>query len=161
MKINRARLVKQLKEDEGVRYNIYKCPAGYDTIGAGRNIESLGLTQEEIKYLGMESLEEIYEKELTEADVEFLLANDIDRVLEEVQSNFTWFNRLDAVRKEVVLNMVFNLGLPRFKKFKKMIAALQEGDYDEAAQQMLNSLWYTQVGHRSQRLTLAMLNGQF
>lgn len=161
MKINRARLIQQLKIDEGVVPRVYKCPAGYDTVGVGRNLESIGLSQQEIKYLGMQTFEEIYDKELSDADMEFLLSNDIDRVVDEIRNSFDWFERLDGVRKEIVVNMVFNLGLTRFRGFKNMIAALKAGDYMQASREMMDSRWYRQVGDRAVRLTLAMQEGKF
>jgi lysozyme len=161
LRINRARLTKQLRIDEGVSYKVYRCPAGFDTVGVGRNLEALGLTDQELKYLGMESMDEIYETELSDADVEYLLSNDIDRVVDEINDNFEWFAGLNDVRKEVVVNMVFNLGLPRFKQFKKMIAAIKDGDFDRASREGMDSRWYTQVGDRGPRLMVALLTGQW
>jgi lysozyme len=110
-KINRARLIKQLKIDEGFIPHVYACPSGFDTVGIGRNLEARGLSGLEIEYLGMENFDDIYEKELTPAEGEFLLNNDIDLVLDQVSNEFEWFDSLNAVRKEIIINMVFNLGL--------------------------------------------------
>lgn len=159
LQINRARLIKQLKIDEGVRYRVYKCPADFDTIGVGRNLESIALTQDELHYIGLESMDEIYETELSDADIEYLLSNDIDRVVDEIRANFGWFNELNDVRKEVVVNMVFNLGLPRFKQFRKMINAIKDGDFERASREGMDSRWYTQVGDRGPRLMVALLTG--
>lgn len=109
----------------------------------------------------MQTFEEIYDKELSDADMEFLLSNDIDRVVDEIRGSFDWFERLDGVRKEIVVNMVFNLGLTRFRGFKKMIAALEAGDYSRASREMMDSRWYRQVGDRAVRLTLVMQEGKF
>jgi lysozyme len=56
--------------------------------------------------------------------------------------------------------MIFNIGMPRFKQFKKMIAALEEGDWSEAANQMMDSKWAKQVGKRAERLRDMMETGE-
>ena len=63
---------------------------------------------------------------------------------------------LDEDRKNVIINMVYNLGLPKFLKFKKLIKALRKQDYEQAAFEMKNSKWYKQVGNRSERLIKRM-----
>jgi lysozyme len=129
--MDKQRLFKQLRLHEGVEKFPYKCTAGYLTIGVGRNIEERGLLDDEI---------------------DFLLDNDIEVVMNEVSVTFDWFFDLSEVRQRVVADMIFNLGLPRFKQFKNMIAALEAGDWAEAANQMMDSKWAKQVGKRAERL---------
>ena len=66
---------------------------------------------------------------------------------------------LDPVRRGVVLDMLFNLGLPRFRGFRDMISALMRDDYETAADEMLDSLWSDQVKGRSQKLANMMRTG--
>jgi lysozyme len=129
--MDKQRLFKQLRLHEGVEKFPYKCTAGYLTIGVGRNIEERGLLDDEI---------------------DFLLDNDIEVVMNEVSVTFDWFFDLSEVRQRVVADMIFNLGLPRFKQFNNMIAALEAGDWAEAANQMMDSKWAKQVGKRAERL---------
>ena len=129
--MDRQRLFKQLRLHEGVEKFPYRCTAGYLTIGVGRNIEERGLPDDEI---------------------DFILDNDIEVVMNEVSVTFDWFFDLSEVRQRVVADMIFNIGMPRFKQFKKMIAALEEGDWSEAANQMMDSKWAKQVGKRAERL---------
>jgi lysozyme len=56
----------------------------------------------------------------------------------------------------VIANMMFNLGLPRFSRFKKMIRAIELGDWQSAADEMIDSKWYQQVTARARRLEAAM-----
>jgi lysozyme len=133
--MDRQRLFKQLRLHEGVEKFPYRCTAGYLTIGVGRNIEERGLLDDEI---------------------DFILDNDIEVVMSEVSVTFDWFFDLSEVRQRVVADMIFNMGLPRFKQFKKMIAALEEGDWSEAANQMMDSKWAQQVGMRASRLATMM-----
>jgi len=74
---------------------------------------------------------------------------------------FPWFDTLDPVRQDVVINMIFNLGVNGFKGFKKMILALEFGDYQEAAAQMLDSKWANQVGNRAVELAEMMRTGEY
>ena len=132
-----ARTIEQIKFDEGLSIKLYQCSVGKMTIGYGRNIEDNGISEEEADYL---------------------LMNDIKRVQKELRANFEWFGLLSTARQGALINMCFNLGITRLLGFKKMIAALEMGDYQEAANQMLDSKWARQVGGRSGRLSDVMRN---
>lgn len=137
--MDKERLFSQLRLHEGVETKPYKCTAGYLTIGVGRNIEERGLSDDEIDYI---------------------LGNDVDIATSELASTFAWFSGLDDVRMRVVVDMVFNLGMPRFKQFQNMIAAIEAEDWSEAAAQMMDSRWAKQVGQRAERLRDMMETGE-
>ena len=130
-------LKEMLIEHEGLRLKPYKCSAGKWTIAVGRNLDDLGITEEEAMHL---------------------LKNDVARVENEL-SQLPWFHELNETRKNVVIDMCFNLGLSRFLGFKKTIAAIEMGDYEEAAIEMLDSKWAIQVGNRAKKLAWMMVNG--
>ena len=131
-------LVDLLIKHEGIELKPYKCSAGRYTIGIGRNLQDCGITAQEAL---------------------FLLDNDIERVTKELEVlRFTQY--LNEPRKIALLDMLFNIGFPRFLKFKRMIAALEEQDYDEAALQMLDSKWATQVGNRAIELSEMIRTGK-
>lgn len=132
-------LIKMLVTHEGLRLKPYLCTSGKLTIGVGRNLDDVGITEEEALYL---------------------LKNDVVRVLQELQDNLLYWEDLIAVRKEVLADMCFNLGLARFLRFRKMLAALDQKNYIEAAAEMLDSRWAQQVGQRAQTLAQMMRNGQ-
>lgn len=90
-----------------------------------------------------------------------LLDNDIATVRREAERAFPWFSHLSPVRKDVVLNMAFNLGLPGFRRFKKTIAAIKAEDWEKAAREMLNSRWAKQVGKRAEELAAMMKRGKY
>ena len=117
-----------LVRHEASRNYPYRCSAGKLTIGVGRNIEDIGLSNDEIEYL---------------------LNNDINRVTAELSSNFEWFRGLSEQRKCAMIDMCFNIGISRLKGFKKMLAAMEAGDYEKAASEAKDSRWYNQVGRRS------------
>ena len=134
-----SNLIAQLKRHEGLELMPYKCTSGKTTIGVGRNLEDIGITEQE---------------------AELLLLNDIGRVKQELV-NDQWYMDLDPVRKAVIENMSFNLGYPTLKKFQNMISSISQGDYETASKEMLNSRWSKQVGQRSIELAEQMRTGQW
>ena len=88
-----------------------------------------------------------------------MLRNDIKEVCQRL-SHYTWYTELDCVRQRVIVDMVFNLGLGGFLRFQKTIAALEKHDYCEAAKEMLDSRWASQVGQRAERLAQMMRSGE-
>ena len=134
-----SNLIAQLKRHESLELKPYKCTSGKLTIGVGRNLEDIGITEQE---------------------AELLLLNDIGRVKQELV-NDQWYMDLDPVRKAVIENMSFNLGYPTLKKFQNMIASISEGNFELASKEMLNSRWSKQVGQRSIELAEQMRTGQW
>lgn len=157
---------EQLILHEGLRLEIYKCPAGKWTIGVGRNLEAKGLTAKEQECIfgvsGLnknEVIDALFGRKITKEDALFLLQNDIAEVTEQLEK-FEWFNRLDEVRQKVIVDMRFNLGMAGLLQFKRMIAALIDRDWIKASEQMVDSRWYHQVGNRSKRLVEMMRTGE-
>ncbi len=136
----RNNLKELLIKHEGIELKPYKCTAKKITIGIGRNLEDNGITQEEALYL---------------------LNNDITRIENEVTKKFTWFKNLNEARQDVILNMVFNLGLGGFMKFKNTIRFLETGQYSQAAIELLESAWADQVGDRAKELSKIMAKGSY
>jgi lysozyme len=159
-------LEDQLILHEGLKLEAYRCPAGYWTIGVGRNLETKSLSKGEQQYiLGRDGLTPqqvinlLKQRGITKEEALMLLAHDIQDCEQDLKQ-FGWFNRLDPVRRKVVLDMRFNLGPGGFRGFRKMIAALERDDYDTAADEMVDSAWYHQVGNRSKRLVTMMRTGE-
>ena len=107
------------------------------------------------------SIDHVYEWGITEADAVYLAENDVQIVEEELLRAHPCVDRLDAVRQLVLVDMAFNLGVPRLSKFKKMWAAIHEEKFDVAAKEMLDSRWANQVKSRSTKLAHAMHHGEF
>ena len=161
MKYDRTHYIEKLIKHEGIVLNVYKDSLGIDTIGIGRNLEDRGITQEELDDLDIPSIDHVYEYGITEEDAVYLATNDIEIVEEELGRAHSCIEDLDAVRQLVVMDMAFNMGVPRLCKFKKMWAAIHAGDYNTAAVEMLDSRWATQVGTRAIKLSKAMEEGKF
>jgi len=136
--INLKRLTEQLIIHEGLRLKPYKCSAGKATIGVGRNIEDVGITKEEAM---------------------FLLSNDIARVAGQCVAEFDWFNDLSELRKEAIINLVFNMGLSKFKQFKRTIAYIESGDFVIAGAELLDSNYARQVGNRAVEVANMLADG--
>ena len=161
MKYNPQDLIDKLVVSEGLRLQVYKDTLGIDTIGIGRNLEDRGITQQELDDLDIPSIDHVYEWGITEADAVYLAENDVQIVEEELLRAHPCVEQLDAVRQLVLVDMAFNLGVPRLCKFKKMWAAIHENKFDVAAKEMLDSRWANQVKSRSTKLAHAMHHGEF
>lgn len=139
MTLDRVKLRAALVADEGLRLRPYTDPVGKITIGVGRNLTDDGISA-------------------TEAMA--LLDADIDRTRTELHAAFAWFDGLDDVRQRALVNMAFNLGLPRLRGFVQLLDRLEAGDYPGAAAAMLESRWASQVGARATRLAAMVRTGQ-
>ena len=122
---------EDLKRDEGLRLKPYLCTAGRTSIGYGRNLSDVGIS---------------------ECEAETMLTNDIHDVVTDLNMFIPWWINLSESRKRAIINMAFNLGIYRLMKFKNMLKALRNGDYDIAANEALDSKWANQVGSRSHRI---------
>jgi len=129
------KLAVQLTKHEGLRLKPYHCPAGKLTIGIGRNLEDKGITEKEAL---------------------MLLENDIQECIKDLKTIFQAFELLPEPARRVLVDMRFNLGPNRFRHFKKMIRAVNEQNFTQAATEMKDSRWYTQVGQRARTLVKMM-----
>jgi len=132
------RLTKTLIRHEGMRGKPYDCPAGFLTIGVGRNLEANGISEEEALVL---------------------LRNDIVSCYQQCKREFSWFEDLNDVRQEAIINLVFNIGLDGFKKFKKTIGFIKQEKWSEAATELLDSRYADQVGKRAQEVSRMLETG--
>lgn len=155
----------QLILHEGLRLEIYKCPAGKWTIGVGRNLEDVGLSRLEMEWLfgrsdfsRSEVINKLKTRRLTREEAVYLLENDI-AVSKLDLAWFPWFKSLDPVRQKVMIDLRFNIGPNSLRGFTKMLAAMAQGDYNKAADEMVDSKWYHEVGTRSKRLVAMMRTG--
>lgn len=130
---------EQLIRHEEYREKLYKDSVGKWTIGVGHNIEDKGLHPEVIDL---------------QLDIDIYEASDDCKTLYGVIYTEMRYNR-----QRVLINMMFNLGYNKLKGFKKFKRALELGDYDTAADEMLDSKWATQVGSRATELAEQMRKG--
>lgn len=139
MKLTFSVALEELKKEEGFSNKIYKCPAGKNTIGFGRNLDDVGITKEEAEYL---------------------LKNDIMKCDRELSELIPFYDKLNPARQYVILSMCFNLGFSGLLKFKKMLKAVREKDFTKASIEMLDSKWAHQVKSRALKLSVIMKTGE-
>lgn len=131
-------LKSQLLREEGAESCAYQDLLGFWTIGVGRLIDSRkggGLSNDEI---------------------DMLLENDIKRNYDAVLAALPWVEKLSDRRQAVLIGMAFQMGLGGLLKFKRMLALAENGQYSEAAIEMLLSKWAQQTVKRAYRMALQM-----
>ena len=137
-------LSEKLEMEEGCELMPYHCPevagggGGRLSIGIGRNLEDRGITKDEAL---------------------FLLANDIAIVQDELAGALPFYSDAPECVRLVLCDMTFNLGLGKLLKFKNMLAALERGDLEQAAHELLDSLYCRQLPARAQRNAELLIRG--
>lgn len=138
--MNQDEFIAQLIRHEGLELKPYTDTVGKLTIGVGRNLTDNGITNEEAM---------------------LLLDNDLAKHGIELSKQYPVVGGLEPVRFFVLVNMAFNLGMPRLSKFKKMWRCIHNDDYVGASIEMLDSRWATQVGGRAVELSEMMKTGKY
>lgn len=134
------RVKRMLIKHEGLRLKPYTDTEGKLTIGVGRNLVDNGIS---------------------ELEAMIMLSNDVKRVYNEATLAFPWFNSLSVIRQDAIASMVFNMGLGKVLLFRRMCLALQNGAYETAAKEMLDSKWAKQVGQRAHDLAYMIRNDSY
>lgn len=129
-------LEQMLERHEGYRSTIYVDSLGIETVGIGHNLH----------------------KPLTRAAIMHILKDDITDATNDCLHAFPWFADLSHVRQWAMIDLCFNLGLPKLQTFKKFLAAMNLGHYDTAANELVDSLWFKQVGKRGPEI-VGMIRG--
>ena len=137
--MNRTRLRNTLIRHEGLKLLPYKCTAGKLTLGVGRNIEDRGISKE----TAMQMLDE-----------------DIELCLNELMERLNYFETLPTEVQETLVNLCFNMGISRLMKFQLMLGAIQAGQYELAAKELLDSRYARQVGKRAEELAAILCQQQ-
>ena len=137
------KLLAMLKRHEGMETHAYECSEGKVTVGVGRNIDKEG-------GIG-----------LSDDEVDYLLQNDVERVIKELAAEYPWFSDLDDVRRDAMVDISFNLGATRLRLFKRALSAMEVGNYAEASTEFLDSKWARQVGGRALELTDMISSGEY
>lgn len=140
LNISRYRFEKYIKEAEGLKLHMYKCPTGHLTIGYGHNLETNPITPR--------AAQVILEDDIRAAEIPLI-------------DFHPWVLGLNDVRQEATLDLMFNMGPKTFAQFKSFLKFMQQGNYDAAADELIDSLWYRQVGNRSKRIMRMIRTGTY
>jgi len=134
------KLIEQLKIHEGMKLKPYKCTAGKLTIGIGRNLEDVGISEDEAN---------------------MLLRHDIQEATRQLLHAFPWMGDFNDARISAMINFTFNVGIGTVKKFENTLSYMQSGDWDKAADEMMDSRWARQVGNRAVEVTEQIRTGKW
>lgn len=147
--MNREEVYEQLKIDEGVVYEIYNDHLGYPTFGVGHLIKE-----------GDEEFGKPVGTPVSEERVRACFEADLDTAERECEHLYgeREFGSLPEQVQQILVNMMFNMGRPRLSQFKKMNAAIADGDWKVAAMEGRDSRWYKQVTNRAERLMSRLEN---
>ena len=119
MTMEMTELEREIADDEGFRAKPYRCTSGKLSIGYGTNIQD-GITREEAL---------------------LLMRHRLGKVVDALESRLPFWTRLTDERRRVLANMGYQLGAGGLMGFKRMLVALERGDYEAAAREMLDSKW--------------------
>ena len=125
-------LIDQIMEHEGFRSGVYQCTEGHDTIGFGFKVADLELD--------LDIAEEILQRKL-------------NLLIKRVNNRFSWVSKAPEPIQNVVYNMVYQLGLNGFSRFRLSIQYLADKNYEKASKEMLDSRWARQTPNRAIELS--------
>ncbi len=121
-------IVEKIKKHEGFRGMPYNDTLGYPTIGYGTKLP------------------------IDEEEAELLLEKRLNDVRRELESRVDFFDNLPETIQTVLLDMAYNMGVPRLFTFRRMWEAVRDRNWGKMADEMVDSLWYRQVGRRAEEL---------
>lgn len=133
--------------NEGFRSKPYFCIKGKQTIGIGRNLDANPITPEEEKVIGAKWISE----GITKNGALYLLRNDIEKVLKQLNKELPWWNTMNQDRQYVMIDLCFQLGINGLLKFKKTLNYLMDSEYKLASDELLNSNYAKQTPKRAKR----------
>ena len=123
-----VRLRETITRHEGSRLQMYQDSLGIWTIGVGHNIQEKGISPKVM---------------------ELMLDEDLEEAISELKRSVSFFSKMPQQVQEALVNLRFNMGIPRLMQFKKTLALLREGDFESAADELLDSRYAEQVGRRA------------
>ena len=123
-----VRLRETITRHEGSRLQMYQDSLGIWTIGVGHNIQEKGISPKVM---------------------ELMLDEDLEEAISELKRSVSFFSKMPQQVQEALVNLSFNLGIPRLMQFKKTLAYLRNGEFESAADELLDSRYAEQVGRRA------------
>lgn len=138
-------LQQEIKQDEGLVLLAYRDTLGHLTIGHGRCLDTNPLNTYELNVIGHDCTR----LPITKKDAHFLFMQDYVKAVAWVNGSF---QQLPKIARDVLINMTYNIGPAGVMKFRRMTSNLKAQNYEQAANELLNSLWARQVKSRAVRL---------
>ena len=142
-----TRLEQRVMRDEGFRGTSYKDTVDIWTVGYG-STRLFGVPVKETTIC-------------TTEQARAQLRADLYQAIIDCEKLFDTWETLDSIRQEILVNMCYNLGSVGLSNFRNMRSAIRHQEWKRAAEEMVDSKWYSQVGGRGQRLVAAMKSGKW
>ena len=148
-------VIDLLKKHEGFRSRVYRCTANKETIGYGYNLDANPL------HLTVFELDRLKNKGIAEKTAENLLIDQVYKIKFELDKEIHWWLKINQTRRDVLIDMAYNLGVGGLMQLKKILDKIEEGDYSQASIAMLDSKWSKQVHGRANELSEMMRTGSY
>lgn len=136
--MNVAKMRALLERNEGRRAKMYRDTKGIETIGIGHNLR---------------------DRPISNRAIDVIFEDDLNDHMAELFAAFPWAIDLDEARQAALIDLAFNLGIPKLRQFKNTLAAFKAGVYEAAALGLEQSLWFAQVGQRGPRIVAMVRSG--
>jgi lysozyme len=133
-------IAKLLMFEEGLRFEVYYCSEKYPTIGIGWKIGGKNQPLEDFKRM-----------QISEEAALAQCKNEVSDLAMNLHCVINCWQELSEARQAVLISMAYQMGIVGLMRFKKMIAAIEMGDFVEAAQEGMNSRWANQTYARANR----------
>jgi lysozyme len=137
-KMGLTKITSDLQVDEGFEPKVYKDKLGIDTIGYGFTIRDL-----------------VLDRDIANA----ILMRKVLALQKDISEQMPWTKNLPDQVLDAVTEMCYQMGIGfeggihGFKSFPSAIAHLQKGEWAQAADDFLNSLWFKQTPERAKKVT--------
>lgn len=145
-------LLEMIRRHEGLRLTPYYCPGGHRTIGYGWNLDANMPPDDILSHLRLKNF-------ITKDMAERLLNISVDTATRQTKDLYPGFDSFTENRRFALIDFVFNLGVNGALKFKKMRMAIKNGDWNQAADMMIQSKWYSQVDTRAKEIVKMIKEG--
>lgn len=133
-------LIDLIKRQEGLSLKLYHDTLGFASIGYGRCIDKVGISQDEAEYL---------------------LRSDITRATNAAREAVPSFGDLDSARQAALISMAFQMGRGGLQGFKSMISAIEAKDWPRARLECLHSRFAKQTPNRANEIGEMILTGKW
>lgn len=156
-------IFQMLKQDEGLRLDVYKDTEGYWTVGIGHL-----LTKNSDKQLAIKTLDALVNRStngvITQQEAQTIFEADVKTVDRNISQNTLVndvFVSLDSVRQDALRNMVFQMGIQGVAGFKNSLRLLKEKNWKQASINLKLSKWYKQTPNRANRVISVFETGTY
>lgn len=154
-----AAIEQYIIANEGWHQTAYADPLGIPTVGVGFNllrndaptkVRALGLDYDAVRQ-GLLAL--------SDEQIAALLRQDLEKAMAGVAALVPGWSALTPPRRRALVDMAFNLGVGGLGKFSRFLAAVNRKDWQRAEAEIVDSLYFRQVGTRARRNAAAIRHG--